>query len=211
MKIILYPGSFNPITNAHINIANTALQKLNADKIIFIPANDSYVAKKDTLISGPIRCKLIEDIDCTLCDKKEVSYIEISGFDKYGNWNTYADTPPKTYNTVNLIKKLNPNNIYYICIGIDNLQSLRTWYNWKTFIKNNKFIVFKRNGISLIDALYSFDLYEYKNNFIELEIEPNNISSSLVRNNCKLHKFDDIKNIVPNNVYNYLLEFYNTK
>ena len=51
-KILLIPGSFNPITNAHVDIALTAKKAVNADAILFIPAHDTYVAKKKTLIPG---------------------------------------------------------------------------------------------------------------------------------------------------------------
>lgn len=45
-KILLIPGSFNPITNAHVDMALTAKKAVNADAILFIPAHDTYVAKK---------------------------------------------------------------------------------------------------------------------------------------------------------------------
>ena len=51
-KILLIPGSFNPITNAHVDMALTAKKAVNADAILFIPAHDTYVAKKKTLIPG---------------------------------------------------------------------------------------------------------------------------------------------------------------
>lgn len=49
-KILLIPVSFNPITNAHVDMALTAKKSVNADMIYFIPAHDTYVAKKRTLI-----------------------------------------------------------------------------------------------------------------------------------------------------------------
>ena len=39
-NILLFPGSFNPITNAHIKIAEIAQEKINAEKVLFIPAHD---------------------------------------------------------------------------------------------------------------------------------------------------------------------------
>ena len=38
MSICIFPGTFNPIHEAHLRMANFALQKYKFDKIIFIPA-----------------------------------------------------------------------------------------------------------------------------------------------------------------------------
>ena len=45
-KVLLIPGSFNPITNAHIEMAAVAKKKIDADKVYFIPAHDVYVSQK---------------------------------------------------------------------------------------------------------------------------------------------------------------------
>lgn len=36
-KILLIPGSFNPITNAHVDMALAAKKAVNADIVYFIP------------------------------------------------------------------------------------------------------------------------------------------------------------------------------
>ena len=38
MTICIFPGTFNPIHDGHIKMAEYALQKYNFEKIIFIPA-----------------------------------------------------------------------------------------------------------------------------------------------------------------------------
>ena len=42
-KIVIIPGSFNPVTNAHIEMALIAKKAVGANKVIFIPAHDKYV------------------------------------------------------------------------------------------------------------------------------------------------------------------------
>ena len=63
-KILLIPGSFNPITNAHVDMALTAKKAVNADAILFIPAHDTYVAKKKTLIPGYCQYQIVMKIIC---------------------------------------------------------------------------------------------------------------------------------------------------
>ena len=69
-KILLIPGSFNPITNAHVDMALAAKNAVNADMIYFIPAHDTYVAKKRTLIPGYCRVSLINSMPN--CDKNNM-------------------------------------------------------------------------------------------------------------------------------------------
>ena len=49
---------------------------------------------------------------------------------------------------------------------------------------------------------------EYKDHFTEIQIPENHTSSSLVRNLCENGEFEKIKELVPRNVYEYLIRFY---
>lgn len=197
-KVLLIPGSFNPITNAHIEMAKAAQKKVGAEKVYFIPAHDTYVAQKRTLIPGKSRCRLIEE--ATPDDMSYVSY-EVDSF-----------LPQKTYDTVAKLREEYDKEYkfydFYICLGMDNIQTLPTWYNWKPFVEENKFVACVREGQNLERALEEAGLNEYKDRFTEIEIPKNNISSSLVRKKCEQGRFDEIKDIVPKNVYEYLQRFY---
>jgi nicotinate-nucleotide adenylyltransferase len=197
-KILLIPGSFNPITNAHIDMAKVAQKKVNAEKVYFIPAHDTYVAQKRTLIPGKSRCKLIEE--ATPNDMTYISY-EVDSF-----------LPQKTYDTVAKLRKDFDKDYkfydFYICLGMDNIKTLTTWYNWQQFVEENMFIACVREGQSLDESLKEAGFTQYKDRFTEIMIPENHISSSLVRNLCEQGKFDEIKDIVPKNVYEYLRRFY---
>lgn len=57
MRIAVYPGSFDPITNGHLNIIERAAKIF--DKIIVGVANNS---KKSTLFSAPERIDMIKEV-----------------------------------------------------------------------------------------------------------------------------------------------------
>jgi pantetheine-phosphate adenylyltransferase len=57
MRIAVYPGSFDPITNGHLNIIERATNIF--DKIIVGVANNS---KKSTLFSAPERIDMIKEV-----------------------------------------------------------------------------------------------------------------------------------------------------
>ena len=193
-NILLFPGSFNPITNAHIEIAKIAQEKINAEKVLFVPAHDKYVAKKKKVIYGDIRCKLINE--STPADMYALS-IEVDSV-----------KPKKTYDTVDVVRKMNIGKDIYICLGVDNVKTLTTWYNWKQFVKENKFVICSRNEVSLEEVLRESEVKEYEHNFTEISIPKNNISSSLVRELCSRGEMDRVKKIVPINVYQYLRRLY---
>ncbi|MCM1324334.1 MAG: nicotinate-nicotinamide nucleotide adenylyltransferase [Acetobacter sp.] len=197
-NILLIPGSFNPITNAHIEMAKTAQKAVNANKVYFIPAHDTYVAKKKTLIPGLSRCRLIEE-----ATPADMTYIpnEIESF-----------LPKKTYDTVQELRdsfdKAYKFYNFYICLGVDNIKTLTSWYNWQPFVEENMFVACSRAGEGLETALKEANLEKYKDHFIKIQIPRNNTSSSLVRNLCEQGKFDEVKELVPENVYEYLRRFY---
>ena len=197
-RILLIPGSFNPITNAHIDMAKVAQKRINAEKVYFIPAHDTYVAQKRTLIPGKSRCRLIEE--ATPDDMSCISF-EIDSF-----------LPVKTYDTISRFRESLDKDYrfydFYICLGMDNIKTLTTWYNWKPFVEENMFVACVREGQSLNKTLKEANLTEYENHFIEIMIFENHISSSLVRNLCEQNRFNEVKDIVPENVYEYLRRFY---
>ena len=197
-NVLLVPGSFNPITNAHIDMAKMAQEKVNALAVYFIPAHDTYVAQKKTLIPGKSRCKLIEDAtpDTMSCITYEVdSFFPQRTYDTIARMRVELDKDYKFYN-------------FYICLGMDNIKSLKTWYNWKPFIEENNFVACAREGQNLEQALIENDLIKYKDHFTEISLPENHISSSLVRSFCEQGKYEEIKDIVPENVYEYLRRFY---
>lgn len=197
-RILLIPGSFNPITNAHIDMAKVAQKKVNAEQVYFIPAHDTYVAQKKTLIPGKSRCRLIEE--ATPNDMSCIS-IEVNSF-----------LPAKTYDTISKFREGLDKDYrfydFYICLGMDNIKTLTTWYNWQPFVEENMFVACVREGQNLDKTLKEANLVKYKNHFIEIMIPENHTSSSLVRSLCEENKFDEVKDIVPENVYEYLRRFY---
>lgn len=200
-RILLIPGSFNPITNAHIEMALTAKNAVKADQVCFIPAHDTYVARKGTLIPGYCRVNLINSLPNILED--DICALEIE---------TTSFFPQRTYNSISKLReeeeKMYNFHEYYICLGMDNIKTLTTWYNWEPFVKEYMFVACVREGQHLDEALKEAKLTEYKDRFIEIKIPENHTSSSLVRKLCEEQRFDEVKELVPENVYDYLVRFY---
>lgn len=200
-KLLLIPGSFNPITNAHVEMALTAKAAVDADTIYFIPAHDTYVAKKKTLIPGYCRVELINSM--LICKDYNIRALDVE---------TTSFFPQRTYNTITQFRDKAEKSYhfyeYYICLGMDNIKTLTSWYNWKPFVEEYNFVACVREGQELNKSLEEAGLTDYKDHFTEIKIPENHTSSSLVRDLCEEEKFDEVKKLVPENVYEYLVRFY---
>ena len=200
-KLLLIPGSFNTITNAHVEMALTAKAAVDADTIYFIPAHDTYVAKKKTLIPGYCRVELINSMP--ICKDYNIRALDVE---------TTSFFPQRTYNTITQFRDKAEKSYhfyeYYICLGMDNIKTLTSWYNWKPFVEEYNFVACVREGQELNKSLEEAGLTDYKDHFTEIKIPENHTSSSLVRDLCEEEKFDEVKKLVPENVYEYLVRFY---
>ena len=72
MKIGILGGSFNPIHNGHLHIAESVYKELKLDKILFIPANISPGKEILYHISKQERYMMVETII------SKYSYFEVS-------------------------------------------------------------------------------------------------------------------------------------
>ena len=91
---------------------------------------------------------------------------------------------------------------------MDNIKTLTSWYNWEPFVNEYNFVACVREGQNLNEALKDANLNNYRDHFTEIKIPKNHTSSSLVRDLCEKGEFNRVKELVPENVYEYLVRFY---
>lgn len=187
-NIIVFGGSFNPITIAHTNILNNAIKLINASIGIIVPVGNYYT--KDDLIDYNHRKKMIE-----LSIKSSIDII----INDYNNKNIQ----PKTLDTLNYIQSLYPNDCIYYLMGKDNLLDIKNWYKPKELLSKYKFIIVDRNTNNLIEDILKDNIFkDYLDNILILNYNNNdyNISSTLIRNNI-----EDNKEYINKLVYEYIL------
>ena len=74
-KYGFFGGSFNPVTKAHVELAEEIRNKYGLDKVIFVPVGDKY--NKIGLISEKHRNNMLKIAICKY-DNLEVSNIELN-------------------------------------------------------------------------------------------------------------------------------------
>lgn len=179
-RIGLLFGSFNPIHNGHIAIAEKCLSEGLVDAVNFVVAYQNPFKKKYSVDFWDRSILVQKAIEHN--EKFSVSHIEKLLSDLHRS--------TKTYDVINHFKKRYPNNEYYIICGDDMYNQIPQWYKGDEILKKCKFIVFTRNSKELqnndnILAYLSFDGFE-------------DYSSSKIREMIKNN--EDISKYVPESV-----------
>jgi nicotinate-nucleotide adenylyltransferase len=193
MRIGIFGGSFNPPHNGHLNIALGILKSDLVERVIFIPTiknvchDKKLVSKEDRYNMTKLLVEGYTDI--------EVSDLEIKN-----------EVQNYTYQTLNELKLMYPNDEIILVIGTDSLKEIERWREYKYILKNYKIIVSKRDDDNIDQIINSIDsIKEFSDNIIHFDSRKfNNVSSTLIRN--KLLNKENINELIPENVYNYIKE-----
>ncbi len=191
-KYGFFGGSFNPVTNAHLNIAKLVQEKYGLDKVVFVPMGDHY--PKLELAKEEYRYEMLK-IVTNKEDNIEVSDIELN----LPNSLTMLQAFEK-------IQKQYANIQPYFIIGADNLDKLVNLDDFEILARNYQFIVIGRNSINIQEKISLNPILErFKAHFNILEDNPyENISATSARNALKNGNSNHISNIIPCEVEEYI-------
>lgn len=192
-RIVIFGGTFNPPTRAHLDIATEALYYLDAEKVLFVPVSDLY--KKDDVEISYHRVNMLNlaignfrrlEIDFTEVDSVKLTY---------------------TYETVEKIKSQYQDKELFLLIGADNLEDFKNWKNQRSIMENCSLLVVNRNNSSIDEIIESNEiLTEFKDKIIEAPIEEIEISSTEVRNRIASGELEGLENLVDKEVIDYIVE-----
>lgn len=116
-KVGIMGGTFDPIHNGHLLIAQAALDTFSLDEILFVPSGTPWLKDVSKVLDKKTRVSMtglaIEDNPGFA-----LSTIEI---DREGN--SYS------YETLEILKQQNPDVEYYFILGADSLMEIDHWKN----------------------------------------------------------------------------------
>lgn len=142
IKIGIFGGTFNPPHIGHINIAISAYEQINLNKIIFIPTS------KPLYKAIP---KNSANFNQRICMIKLA--IENLFFAEINNMEIYNKKINYTFNTIKELRKniyMNKNIKFYFIVGTDMFLDIHKWYRFSDLIKLISFIVFPRSKEDLL-------------------------------------------------------------
>lgn len=132
-RIGIYGGTFDPVHHAHLILAREALEQLNLEKVIFVPAATSPL-KQMPLASAHDRLSMLQ---AAVGDEKgfEIDDCELR-------------RPPPSYavDTVEDIRKRAGHPDICYLIGEDNVATLSKWHRFGELKKLVHFVVLDRTG-----------------------------------------------------------------
>lgn len=187
-------GTFNPIHNAHLMLAQCSYEQLKLDKIWFMPSKNPP-HKLDEYIENEVhRTNMIKRAI------KNNSNFELFTFELLREGLTY------TVDTLKLLKKDYKDSSFYFIIGEDSLFQIETWKNPKELLELTPIILARRGGFSKkeLEKQIRYIESKYESNIQLLHSPTFEISSNFIRNNIRSKK--SIKYYVPEEVEQYIYE-----
>lgn len=190
MKLCIFSGTFNPIHNGHIYMAEYILKNFDVKKILFIPAFIPPQKENNPELIAH-RYKMVE-LATESYPHFEVSDIEY----KLGGKSYSYLTIQELYKKYDIEGKIN------FVIGTDAFRNLDSWYESEKLRQIVDFIVFAREN-EFSKENYNF-MKEKGYNFKFTEMQFNDISSTEIRNRIKNRL--SISGLVPESIERYITE-----
>ncbi|QBO36766.1 nicotinate-nucleotide adenylyltransferase [Periweissella cryptocerci] len=181
-RVGIMGGTFNPIHNGHLIMADQVGTQLGLDKVLFMPnATPPHVDLKKA-IDGRTRARLIRRA-ITGNPLFDLETLELQRGGK-----SYS------YNTLLALTQLHPDVEYYFIIGADEVEYLPTWYRIDDLLQLTTFVAVKRKGH---EQLSRYPVIWVDSPMIE-------ISSTDIRRRIKYGQ--SIRYLVPEAVEDYIKE-----
>ncbi|MDD4854394.1 MAG: nicotinate (nicotinamide) nucleotide adenylyltransferase [Sulfuricurvum sp.] len=148
MNIALYGGSFDPPHIGHVRVALKALEVLEIDKLIIVPAFKNPF-KPSASVNGTQRLQWLKQI-FQAYPKIEISSFEID-----------QKRSVTTIETVRHYAKIY--NKLYLIIGADNLATLDKWHEVDTLRTMVTLVIATRDGIPIPNEMITLSVNESVN------------------------------------------------
>ena len=186
--IALLGGSFDPIHNGHLELAEIVSNQIQNTEIYFVPCGNP-VHRPPFFASAQDRVNMIK-LAITDHPHWHVDTYEIDRAD-----------PSYTLNTLKHFRQRFPDNPIGFIMGMDSFLSIETWKNWEELLNYAQLLVAPRKGHQ--DDHNRERLLHKKHNgsIMILPVAPQSVSSTEIRR--KVINRDEASSLIPKAVYDY--------
>ena len=191
-KIGIMGGTFNPIHNGHLALAQSAYEFCNLDEVWFMPSGVSYLKSKDDIVSGRHRLKMTE------LAVGDTAHFKCSDMEVCREGYTY------TADTLRLLHEKYPEDMFYFIMGADSLFGLPQWREPEAIASLCTIVTVVRDDVDATE-LMSQKVYVEKTFNAKVTMVPFqkvDISSSIIRKKLSEGKFVD--DLLPEKVLEYI-------
>lgn len=142
MKLGIFGGTFNPIHYGHLRAAEEARERLNLDKILFVPSGNPPL-KIEGLTDAKHRYEMVR------LAVAQNHFFDISDIE--------CRRPEKSYSvdTLGELKGIYPDIAFFFILGIDSFLDIPNWWQPERLIELTNFVVISRPSFNFFDLLSS--------------------------------------------------------
>lgn len=190
-RIGIMGGTFNPVHNGHIMIAESAANEFDLDEVMFIPNGNAYMKKN--VLDTDFR---VEMVRLAIEDKPAFSLSTIE---------TEREGASYSYETINCLKEAFPDDDFFFIVGADSLLNMENWRSPELIFTRVTVLACIRPGSDSVDF---HKKAEYLKNKYTCDIDMIttcniDISSTDIRNRVKSGM--SIDGLVPEKVKEFIL------
>ena len=190
MKIGLFGGTFDPLHNGHIKVAQEAKNRLQLDKIIFIPSGDPPHKTDKKVTDKRHRFNMVKE-----------AVEPVGAF--VSDWEMNREEKSYSVETVRHFQAEYPEDDIYFIIGADSFRDIPTWWHYRELMSLCTFVVVTRPDVSEESLLSLYAGDEIPPRVFFLEGIFMDISSTEIRRMAKAGK--DVSHLVPESVNRYMV------
>ena len=207
MRLGILGGTFDPIHNGHLRLAEEICEELNLSKVLLIPG--AQPPHKE----GPLLAPFPDRFEMTKIAAACSSYLEACDIEGLRKGPSYS------IETIRLIREKYKNQLeLFFILGSDAFKEINTWKEYKSLFQMTNFVVIERPGI-IFEELSSFikslgvDFWErgtgdfinsHGNHVLLKKSTLMDISSTKIRQDIRAGK--SINFIVPQQVKEYIIK-----
>ena len=186
-KTGLFFGSFNPIHNGHLMLANYMAEFTDLDEVWFVVSPQNPLKDKNTLLAEHHRLALVR---IAVEDQQKLGVTDIE---------FKMPRPSYTIDTLTWLGEKYPNREFVLISGTDIFSSFHKWKNYESILEFYSVYVYPRPGSSLGDFADNPKIKLFPAPMME-------ISSSFIRKGIKAKK--NMRYWMPDKVYEYMQEMH---
>lgn len=189
-------GTFNPIHNGHLQLAEAARAQFQLNQILFMPNGTPPHRNAEAEHLFPKETRYLLCVLATLSNPHFlVSRVELD-----------SPEPSYTYNTIQTLKKQNPGNRYFFISGTDSLIH-HTWVRFNDLLQLlDGFLLAPRAGdISAALEKIKESAPQVIDKIKTIHMNPIPISATDIR--ARIEKKQTIRSLVPESVALYLEKY----
>ncbi|MGN0132922.1 MAG: nicotinate-nucleotide adenylyltransferase [Lachnospiraceae bacterium] len=193
-KIGIMGGTFDPIHNGHMQLAEQAFKQQKLDKILFIPNHIPWM-KKDRKITDEVHRLEMVRLAIEAFPSYELSTVEIET-----GGNSY------TFRTLETLRKQYPKDEFYFILGADSLFSIESWVHPEKIMEYAVILVAVRDDCDMQKLTEQSNklISGYHARIFTLHMPPIDISSTRIRE--QFYTDQMVEQMLPAKVAAYIRE-----